>query len=285
MTRKIQVGTIPYLNGRPLIEGYEALSDRADFTFVPPSTLSRMLAEESLDIGLVSCVEYLRGNYKILPGVGVVSRGAVNSVLLTGAVPIEEARTVNLDPSSLTSCTLAALWYRLRLCRNPVFSRYPIGSPAALKCDAQLAIGDEGLFRSGGAPYQQDLGAAWEAWMGHPFVYAAWLVRKGVSLGSVREFLMAAPDHHTPDSLRELAEKASSRLGLDGPTCLRYLSHSLQFKLTREAVLGLESFLTLAVENYSWLHKIVSDLPPLGIKAPVRIAFYPSESRCQTAGS
>lgn len=244
-----------------------------------------MLAEEALDIGLVSCVEYLRGNYEILPGVGVVSRGAVNSVLLTGAVPIEEARTVNLDPSSLTSCTLTALWYRLRLRRDPIFSRYPIGSSKALRCDAQLAIGDEGLFRSGGAPYQQDLGAAWEAWMGHPFVYAAWLVRKGVHLGSIGEFLMAAPDHHTPDSLRELAEKASSRLGLDGPTCLRYLSHSLQFKLTREAVLGLESFLTMAVENHSWLCEIIADLPPLGIKAPVRVAFHSSESCCQTAGS
>jgi chorismate dehydratase len=284
MMPKIRVGTIPYLNGKPLIEGYEALHDHADFTFVPPSTLSRMLAEESLDIGLVSCVEYLRGNYEILPGVGVVSRGAVNSVLLTGTYPIEEARTVNLDPSSLTSCTLTALWYRYSLQRDPVFSRYPIGSKEALSCDAQLAIGDEGLFRSGKARYQMDLGAAWEEWIGHPFVYAAWLVRKGIRLGPAGEFLMSASDH-SQDSLRELAEEASVRLGLDGSTCLRYLSHSLQFKLTREAVLGLETFLTMAVENHSWLRGIVTDLPPLGIQAPVRIAFHSPESCCQTAGS
>lgn len=121
--------------------------------------------------------------------------------------------------------------------------------------------------------------------MGYPFVYAVWLVRKGVHTGSVGEFLMATPGHHTPDSLRELAEKASSRLGLDAPACLRYLSHSLQFRLTREAVIGLETFLTMAVENHSWLWKIVSGLPPLGIKAPVRVAFHSSVSRCQTAGS
>lgn len=285
MTQRLRVGTIPYLNGRPLIEGYQTLAECADFTFVPPSLLARMLADETLDVGLVSTVEYLRGTYEILPGVGVVSRGAVNSVLLTGSRPIEEARTVNLDPSSLTSCTLTALWYRLCLRKEPVYSRFPIGSAQAMACDAQLAIGDEGLFRSGCAPYQQDLGAAWEKWIGYPFVYAAWLVRKGVHLGPVAPFLMSAPERHTPDSFRELAEEASQRLGVDGPTCLRYLSHSLQFKLNREAVLGLETFLTMAVENYSWLRGIVLDLPPLGIKAPVHIALHSSESCSQIAGS
>ncbi len=281
----LRVGTIPYLNGKPLIEGYEAIADSAEFTFVPPSELARMLAAGELDIGLVSTVEYVRGSYEILPGVGVVSRGAVNSVLLTGRVPIEEARTVNLDPSSLTSCTLTALWYRLKLQKEPVFYRYPIGSPKAMRCDAQLAIGDEGLFRSGRAPFQQDLGAAWEEWIGYPFVYAAWLVRKGVQLGPMAQFLMSAADRHSQNSLCELAQEASIRLGLDGPTCLRYLSHSLQFKLSREAVLGLETFLSMSVENHSWLQTIVADLPPLGIEAPVRIALYSPVSCCHTAGS
>jgi chorismate dehydratase len=263
----------------PLVEGYETLRELADFRFVVPSQLSVLLARGELDIALVSSVEYLRGGYEILPRVGIVSRGAVNSVLLTGMKPVEEAETVNLDPSSLTSRTLTALWYRLRLGRTPKFSRHPIGSDQALRCDAQLAIGDEGLFRSGRAPYQLDLGAAWEEWIGHPFVYAVWVIRKGVELGAVAPFLVSAPAQ-CRKSLGALAEEASRRLGLSGDVCVRYLTHSLQFRLDEDAFTGLEAFLNMAGANHAWLSDIIPDIPPLGIDIPVQIELYsPSASQ------
>lgn len=273
MTRKIQVGAIPYLNGKPLIEGYESLRDLADFQFHRPSRLAELMAADEIDIGLVSCVEYLRGKYDILPDVGVVSRGAVNSVLLTGQKPVGEAETVNLDPSSLTSCTLTALWYRLKLGTDPTFSRHPIGSPAALACDAQLAIGDEGLFRSGLSGYQVDLGEVWKEWIGYPFVYAAWLVRRDKALGRVGGFLRnAARQARRP--LRELAEEASRRLGLDDSLCLQYLTHSLQFSLDQEAITGLEVFLNMAGENAFWLSEIIQGFPPVNIPLPIRVEFH-----------
>jgi len=273
MTRKIQVGAIPYLNGKPLIEGYDSLRDSADFQFHRPSRLAELMAVDEIDIGLVSCVEYLRGKYAILPDVGVVSRGAVNSVLLTGCRPVDEAETVNLDPSSLTSCTLTALWYRLKLEQDPVFSRYPIGSPEALACDAQLAIGDEGLFRSGQSGYQVDLGEAWKEWIGYPFVYAAWLVRREVVLGRVGAFLRNAA-RKAPRPLRELAEEASRRLGLDTSLCLEYLTHSLQFSLDQEAITGLEIFLNMAAENAPWLSRIIEGFPPVNLPMPVHVEFH-----------
>jgi chorismate dehydratase len=284
MTPKLRVGVVPYLNAHPLIEGHEAFLDRAEFYFVPPSQLSAMLAREELDLALLSSVEYLRGVYEILPEVGIVSRGAVNSVLLTGSGPIEEAESVNLDPNSLTSCALAVLWYRLRLGRSPKFSRFPIGSPAALGCDAQLAIGDEGLYRSGRARFQMDLGAAWKEWMGHSFVYAAWLVRKGIHLGALASFLMAAPTHRGRP-LAALAAEASRRLGLSDDMCLQYLAHSLQFRLDEEALLGLECYLNLVAENHAWLVDMIPDLPPLGLEPPIQIHFHTSTVSQYSIGS
>lgn len=280
MSTRIQVGVVPYLNAKPLIAGYEAYESVADFHFIEPSQLAAPLARGDLDVALISVVEYLRGTYDILPRAAIISRGAVNSVLLTGSCPIEQAETVNLDPASLTSCTLAALWYRERLGRTPRFSRFPLDSHEAMACDAQLAIGDAALARMGTAPFQVDLGSAWETWIGHPFVYAAWIARRGVDLGAVGRFLIEAPFVNQP-RLLSIASEASERMGLPDALCVEYLTHSLQFRLDEDALTGLQSFLDLAAEHHDWLSTVVTDLPPLGVSAPVPIHFgAPTFHRC-----
>lgn len=273
MNTKIQVGVVPYLNSKPLVQGWEAHRDRADFIFAPPSRLSVMMGEGRLDAALLSSIEYLRGGLEILPGVGVISRGAVNSVVLTSDRPVEEAETVNLDPSSLTSCALTALWYWRFLKKSPRFFRHPVDSPEAFACDAQLAIGDVGLQRAGRAAHQLDLGAAWKEWTGSPFVYAAWVIREGVDLGVIGDFLMEAPKR-VHQSIPQLAFEASEELGLAGEVCVGYLTDSLQFTLDGEALIGLQRFLTLAAAEHSRIREIVPELPPLGVEIPVTIHPY-----------
>jgi len=273
MNDRIQVGVVPYLNAKPLVDGYESIEHLADFHFMPPAQLATGLAAGQIDVGLVSVVEYLRGDYDILPEVGIVSRGAVNSVLLTGSKPIEEARTVNLDPASLTSCALAVLWYHARLDRSPKFFRHPIDSPEAARCDAQLAIGDVGLSRTGKSAYQVDLGAVWEEWTGRPCVYAAWLVRKRVDLGPVADFLVEAAARSV-DSLPAIAMSASHRLGIKGEVCLEYLTSSLQFVLDEQALEGLETLLSLTAKYRDQIDSCVPDFPPVRFSSPVRVNFY-----------
>ena len=273
MKEKIQVGVVPYLNSKPLVQGYESYLDFADFIFTPPSQLSKMMGEGLLDAALCSSIEYLRGGLNILPGVGVISRGAVNSVILTAKKPVEEADTVNLDPSSLTSCALTALWYWRYLKREPRFSRFPVESEEAASCDAQLAIGDLGLQRAGRFPYQLDLGFAWKEWTGSPFVYAAWLVREGVFLQGISRFLTEAPNR-LERTIPDLAVQASKDLGLSNDLCVGYLTDSLQFTLDGEALIGLQRFLTMAATEYSRLKTIVPDLPPLGVETPVTVNYH-----------
>jgi chorismate dehydratase len=273
MKPKIQIGVVPYLNSKPLVRGHEAFRDQADFHFIPPRRLAELMARDKLDIALVSCVDYLRGGRRILPEVGIVSRGAVNSVLLMGQSPVEEAETVNLDPDSLTSCSLAALWYREQLGRTPRFTRFPLDSAEARACDARLAIGDSALRLLGTEPYQVDLGMVWENWVGHPFVYAVWLVREGVELGKVGQFLKSASSRFEP-GFTLLAAEASRDLNLDRDICVKYLAHSLQFSLDEEALRGLEVFLNLAAKHSTWLAATIEGFPPLGVPVPIPLEFH-----------
>ncbi|MCA9446977.1 MAG: menaquinone biosynthesis protein [Candidatus Omnitrophica bacterium] len=273
MKSKIQVGAVPYLNSKPLVQGHESFLQEADFVFAPPSQLSRMIGEGLVDVALCSSIEYLRGGLDILPGVGVISRGAVNSVILTSEKPVEQAKTVNLDPSSLTSCALTGLWYWRFLKQDPQFSRYPVESPEAKACDAQLAIGDLGLQRAGRFAHQLDLGAAWMEWTGSPFVYAVWLVRQESVLGSIGKYLMDAPKR-VHKTIPQLAVEASEELGLTNDLCVGYLTDSLQFTLDGEALIGLQRFLTLAAAEHHRLREIVPDLPALGVEIPVTINYH-----------
>jgi len=284
MNRIVRVGSVPYLNSKPLTEGYRSLEGIAEFVFEPPSRLSAALARGELDVVLGSSIDYLRGNLEILPEVGIISRSAVNSVLLTGEVPIEEARTVNLDPSSLTSCALVCLWYKERVGRIPQFSRFPLGSPQASGCDAQLAIGDEALRRSGSFAYQVDMGAAWREWMGHPFVYAVWLVRRGVDLGEVGPFLRSRPAR-VEAGLVSMAERASEELGLDRSVCVEYLTSSLHFRLDPDSIEGLRRFLDLGALHHGWLQDTIAGFPDLGVAFPVAVEFYDLSRRRLSTGS
>ena len=284
MNQKIRVGAVPYLNSKPLVHGYRSIEDAVDFIFAAPSSLSGMMARGELDIALGSSVGYLRGGVNVLPGVGIISRGPVTSVLLTGSKPAEVAETVNLDPSSLTSCTLAALWYRECLGRSPRFSRFPIDSEQARGCDAQLAIGDAALRRNGTAECQVDLGAAWEEWVGHPFVYAVWLVRNDVQLGEVGRFLATAPARNGR-RLLALAEEASTDLDLDRNTCVEYLTNALLFSLDGKALLGLNLFLNMASRHHDWLSHIIEGFPPLGVSLPIEVTFSELDFESSCTGS
>jgi predicted solute-binding protein len=171
------------------------------------------------------------------------------------------------------------LWYHLCLHKNPLFTRFPIGSPEAEGCDVQLYIGDRALAVRGKTPYQVDLGSVWTAWTDTPFVYAVWMVRRYsqngelVDLGQVADFLTHAPAKNMPH-LPAIALSASETLGLDSQVCVEYLTHSLQYRLDPEAQAGLQKFLHMTWLNRDSLPDCISDLPIWTDREPL-LDFYP----------
>jgi chorismate dehydratase len=198
VVRPVRLGVVSYLNSEPLVWGLEddpGFEVRRDV----PSRVAEMLHAGEVDLGLIPSAEYARGDYAIVPGVSLASRGPVRSVSLFLRRPLDEVRRVALDTSSRTSVALTRVLLRERLGRDPEYLALPPSLPAMLEAaDAALLIGDPALYDESGIE-RLDLGEEWTRRTGLPFVYAFWAGPPGAvgeegvrRLQAVREAGLAA---------------------------------------------------------------------------------------------
>jgi chorismate dehydratase len=242
-----RIGAVSFLNARPLVWGLER-DARFAIRYDVPSRCASLLHEGAIDVGLVPSVEYLAGDYRIVPGVGVVSDGAVASVAIFTRVPIDRVRSIALDTSSRTSVALVRV-----LCANhfgiaPDFVSAPPDLEGMLeRCDAGLLIGEPALF----APHERlgiekvDLGEAWKAMTGLPFVYAFWAGRPDALDADGATRLQQARD----DGRREI-DRVAEAFFSDDPARQqagrRYLREHVLHVIGDREQAGLERFLALA---------------------------------------
>ena len=166
----MKVGCVPYINALPLI--WPAVRGDADWpvevVYDVPSALPSLLEEGEVDAILVSSIEVLRKpGLRAADGLGICSRGPVESVRLISSMPLDSIRSFTPDPSSMTSNALA----RTLLARLTGFE--PGNGD-----DARVLIGDQGLQVS---EQSFDLGELWTEHTGLPFVWALWVGRDGLS--------------------------------------------------------------------------------------------------------
>jgi chorismate dehydratase len=177
--KTLRLGAVSYLNAEPLVYG---LGDEAGFRLerdVPSRVAERLHAGE-VDLGMIPSIEYAFGDYAIVPGVAIGSRGPVRSVNLFHPGPIEGIRRVALDTSSRTSLALVKVLLHERLGRDPEYLPMPPSLPDMLRAaDAALLIGDPSFYFEGGIP-RLDLGEEWGRVTDLPFVYAFWAGPPGV---------------------------------------------------------------------------------------------------------
>jgi len=170
---RLRLGVVSYLNAAPLVYGLDGESGLELVRDVPARIADRLHAGE-LDLGMIPSIEYAFGDYAIVPGVAIASRGPVRSVGLYHRVPLGEVRRVALDVSSRSSVALVKTLLQERLGRQPEYVVMPPDVPAMLtECDAALVIGDRALDFDGDVP-SLDLGEEWQRQTGLPFVYAFW---------------------------------------------------------------------------------------------------------------
>ena len=178
-SQTLRLGAVSYLNAEPLVYG---LQDEVGFRLERdlPSRVAERLHAGEVDLGMIPSIEYAFGDYAIVPGVAIGSRGPVRSVNLFHPGPVEAIRRVALDTSSRTSLALVKVLLHQRLGRDPEYLPMPPSLPDMLKAaDAALLIGDPSFYFEGEVP-RLDLGEEWTARTGRPFVYAFWAGRPGV---------------------------------------------------------------------------------------------------------
>ncbi|MDE1169980.1 MAG: menaquinone biosynthesis protein [Verrucomicrobium sp.] len=184
MTPLPRLGSVPYRNVAPLIHGLEP-----EPRGLVPARLADALRAGEFDAALVPVAELLQRaeDYAVVDGAAVAARGAVYSVILIpeGKKALGEISRVALDPSSRTSVLLARVLLEIGHGRKV---DYVLPDAPA---DARLLIGDPAIAFRAAHPETPvlDLGELWHAWTGLPFVFAAWVVRRGAATPELGRFL------------------------------------------------------------------------------------------------
>lgn len=263
----MRIGRIPYINCYPV---YGAI-DRGIVTLPGelvdgvPTSLNRQMAAGSLDLSVISAVEYARdaSRYLLLPDLAISCDGPVRSVVLFSRRPVSDlhGRRVLVSRSSMTSVALLELLFENVWDARPAF----VPADAELsdlagfgdeEHDARLVIGDAALLlwsrlrdhvdedpHAVGYRYAYDLGAAWKDWTGLPFVFAVWVALRTTAVAdslAVHAKLIASRDWGL-SHLDQLAAQAALATGVRRPVCHEYLS-GLDYGLGYQHLAGLTEF-------------------------------------------
>lgn len=259
----MRVGRIPYINCYPVYGAIDRGIVPLNGTLVDgvPSALNAQMAAGTLDVSVVSAMEYARDSrrYLLLPDLAISCDGPVRSVLLFAKRPASElgGRRVIVSRSSMTSVALVELLFEHVWRARPEF--VPGNSELAdlarfdeEEHDARLVIGDAALMlneggRDGGErtryPYVYDLGSEWKSWTGLPFVFAVWVAQRATAPAEslqVHASLMASRDWGL-QHLDELATQASRATGVAYAPCVEYFA-GLDYGLGYEHLAGLTEF-------------------------------------------
>lgn len=226
---------MPYLNAAPLTAGLGSGT-----VYLPPSHLARELHAGRLDAALVSITEVLREpGYEVLDGWGIGSEGDVFSVILAHREPLDQVRVIHVDPASCTSVNLLRV---LLAERGIVPELRPLHSyVAAPALTNVLLIGNAAIdFRRAGHDHAiWDLGGAWYALTGLPFVFAAWALRCDPD---DRPTLRALLRRSAEGGLDGLEEVVRHRTEYDAPFRQVYLGGHIRYRMDDRHWDGVECF-------------------------------------------
>jgi chorismate dehydratase len=203
--------------------------------------VAEQLHAGAIDLGMIPSIEYAAGEYAIVPGIAIGSRGPVRSVNLFHRGPLEDVRRVALDASSRTSVALLRILLRERLRRDPEFvTQRPVVPEMLAAADAALVIGDPALDFKGDVA-RLDLGDEWWRLTGLPFVFAFWAGRPG-AIGPQDVARLQASLAAGLQALPAIASSYNGHGPGDAERYERYLRSNIVFTLGEAELAGLREF-------------------------------------------
>lgn len=257
----VRIGSVSYLNARPLVEGLDA-TDGLELHFDVPSRLLDGLKENRFGVALLPVIDYPRhAGLRLLTAGGIACDGPALTVRIFSKVPIDKIRALACDTESHTSVALAKILLVKHIGARANFIDLPRDGSAG-DFDAQLLIGDKVISRSpADHPHQLDLGEAWKKFTGLPFVFAAWMAREEINLAGLHARLFSAKRAGLANIDAIVARHAVPR-GWPANVARDYLTKNLQYDITPQHVRAIETFHRLAAE-----HGLIDDVAPLRVIA------------------
>lgn len=261
----MRLGRIPYINCFPVYGAVDRgiVPLRATLVDGVPTALNRMMAQGTLDVSVVSAVEYARDSerYLLLPDLAISCNGPVRSVMLFSHEPAESlgGKRVLVSRSSMTSVHLLELLFEHVWHARPEFVPGDAEADALARegetdVAARLVIGDAALMLQSAShplsiahgadyPYVYDLGETWKEWTGLPFVFAVWVAQRSTAVGEalgVHASLIASRDWGL-QHLGELSAQAARSTGVPVAACRHYFD-GLDWRLGLAELEGLTEF-------------------------------------------
>lgn len=260
--QRVRIGVVRFLNTCPLIEGLTKCAD-LDLVAAVPSQITPMLERGEIDIGLVSTIDAALASVPLaqLPAGGIGCDGPTLTVRVFSRCEPGSIRTLAVDTDSHTSVVLAQV----------ILARVHGVRPRVVDFDARegagagefsddpwpeslLLIGDKVVTSSPPAiryPYQIDLGEAWKALTGLPFVYAVWMCR-AEEAGKEQILCAAAMLHRqrlrNQSRLDWIITSRAREKGWPDDLARQYLGERLHFEIGAPQRTAVERFLTEAHE-------------------------------------
>src|SRR5579862_222937 len=244
-TPVIRIGSVPYLNSKVLTYGLQPRTATYTFESHVPSVLSRMLRDGSIDVALLSSIEFFRTpGLQIVPSISISSHGEIWSIQLYHRVPLRKARRIAMDPASETTNALLQIILQEKMGLGVELVDLDLSEDPLKRDDLDgfLKIGDPCLLFNPPAGYEMiDLAAEWYAFTNLPFVFAVWLCRAGIDLERVNMDLFLAKKEGLRN-VETIAREEAPKLGLDFARTKQYISRIVKYDLGREELGGMSLF-------------------------------------------
>ncbi len=247
MQTRLRIGSVSFLNAKPLIFGLED-EPMAALSLAVPSMLADLLRSSAVDVALLPVIDYQRlEGLRIIPAGGIGCNGPTLTVRIFSKQPIETIETLACDPDSHTSVALSAVIMAERYGRRP---RQVDLRDRSLPADtARLLIGDKVITEEpAGFEHQLDLGQAWKDLTGLPFIFAVWMARPGAELGDWPARLERAKRDGLANIEQILATHART-LGWPTEIARGYLTESLRFDVGARELEAIALFHRLAAKH------------------------------------
>ncbi|MFK8161749.1 MAG: menaquinone biosynthetic enzyme MqnA/MqnD family protein [Lewinella sp.] len=238
-----RVVAVSYLNTKPLLYGLlrSDIQEDLDMDLAIPSECARRLVAGEADIALVPVAVIPE-----LPEAHIISDycigadGAVATVCIYGEVPLKEMTHIYLDHHSRTSVMLTRLLMEGYWKHEVTFLEAEPGYIDQIKGNTGgLVIGDRTIGLDQRFTHVYDLGAAWKAHTGLPFVFAAWVSVRPLAPEFLQRFNAAleAGMAHLPE-LQLLLSSPHPDFDL-----VEYFTHHIDYHLDEGKLRALELFL------------------------------------------
>jgi demethylmenaquinone methyltransferase/2-methoxy-6-polyprenyl-1,4-benzoquinol methylase len=232
-----------YANSVPLAHFIPEVSPGSRVVLNTPSQLLAPLVNGEIDAALIPVAAlFANPSLMALEGTGICAGKKVRSVLLRCKRPLEQIRTITLDPASRTSNALAQVLLKTH------WKRAIQTGVNADEADAAVVIGDRALCEKPGPGGDYDLATAWNQMTGLPFVFAVWAVRRDHPDPAGLTGVIQAAKQAGVAAIPKIAQEQAVKLGLSEATCLEYFTGCIYYDIGPREREAMELFRKMLAE-------------------------------------